>query len=278
MSIDFNLKKDLCFFDLEATGLNVVRDRIVQIGVIKFSAKGKPDEELNLLINPGIPISEEAMAVHGITPKMVANKPTFAQVADQIYDFIGNADLAGYNSNRFDIPLLMEEFARVGKDFDVDNRRLIDVQRIFYKMEPRTLAAALKFYCDKELENAHDALADVRATIDVFKGQLERYDGVDFTDGDGNVTSNPIRNDMDAVYAFTRSDNMIDVTNRLKYNTDGVVVFNFGKYNGQPVGPTLAADRQYFHWIQEKDFSIQVKKIVRKEVNAYEQQQRDQLS
>ncbi|MCB0644892.1 MAG: 3'-5' exonuclease [Phaeodactylibacter sp.] len=278
MSVDLYLKKDLCFFDLEATGLNVVRDRIVQIGVIKYSAKGKPAEELNLLINPGIPISEEAMAVHGITPKMVANKPTFAQVADQIYDFIGNADLAGYNSNRFDIPLLMEEFARVGKDFDIDNRRLIDVQRIFYKMEPRTLAAALKFYCDKDIENAHDALADVRATIDVFKGQLERYEGVDYTDGDGNVTSNPIRNDMDAVYEFTRNDNMIDVTNRLKYNNEGVVVFNFGKYNGQPVGPTLAADRQYFHWIQEKDFSIQVKKIVQKELKAYEQQQRDQLS
>ena len=275
MSIDFNLKRDLCFFDLEATGLNVVRDRIVQIGIIKYSAKGKAPAELNMLINPGIPISEEAMAVHGITPKMVSNKPTFAQAAQQIYDFIGNSDLAGYNSDRFDIPLLMEEFARVGFDFDVEKRRMIDVQKIFYKMEPRTLAAALKFYCNEEIENAHDAMADVKATVAVLKGQLERYEGVDYVDGDGNVTENPIRNDMDAIYNFTKNDKSIDVTNRLKYNNDGEVVFNFGKYNGQPVGPSLAADRQYYHWILEKEFSVQVKNRVKKELKAYEQEQRN---
>ena len=167
-----NLNRDLCFFDLEATGLNVIRDRIVQIAIIKYSKKDKPPEELTMLINPGIPISEEAMEVHGITPKMLSNKPTFQQVGQKIFDFIGNSDLAGYNSNRFDVPMLMEEFARIGIEFDVSKRRLIDVQRVFYKMEPRTLKAALRFYCGKELENAHDALADVQATIDVFKGQL----------------------------------------------------------------------------------------------------------
>ena len=186
--MELNLSRNLCFLDIEATGLNVVRDRIIQIAVIKYFAKDKEPEELSLMINPGIPISLEAMQVHGIQPKDVANKPTFAQVADKLRDFIGNADLVGYNSNRFDIPLLMEEFARVGIEFDISKRRTIDVQRIFYKMEPRTLKAALKFYCDQELEDAHDALADVRATIDVFKGQLQRYQGVDYIDGDGNLT------------------------------------------------------------------------------------------
>ena len=162
--MDFNLDKDLCFFDIESTGLNVIRDRIIQIAVIRYHADGRPPEELELLVNPGIPISEDAMAVHGITPADVANKPSFAQVADQLYSFFGNSDLAGYNCYRFDVPLLVEEFARVGYDFDIEDRRIIDSQRIFYKMEPRTLKAALKFYKGKEIENAHDAMADVRAT------------------------------------------------------------------------------------------------------------------
>ena len=142
----FNLKRNLIFFDIESTGLNVIRDRIVQIAMVKYFADGSDPEELVMLINPGIPISEEAMSVHGITPKDLANKPTFQQVADQLYAFVGDSDLAGYNSNRFDVPILMEEFARVGLELSMDNRRTIDVQRIFYKMEPRTLRAALKYY------------------------------------------------------------------------------------------------------------------------------------
>src|SRR5690606_23737417 len=155
-------------------------------------------EQFETLINPGVPISEEAMAVHRITPQMVANQPTFIQLAQKIYDFIGNSDLAGYNSNRFDIPMLLEEFHRAEIEFDVDGRRTIDIQRIFYKMEPRTLKAAYKFYCNQEMENAHDALADVKATIDVFKGQLERYQDVDMIDEDGNIVSQPVKNDMQA--------------------------------------------------------------------------------
>ena len=141
--MNFNLDKDLVFFDIESTGLNVVRDRIIQIALIKYSPGKLEPEELELLVNPGIPIGEEAMAIHGITPAMVANKPSFGQEAENLFNWIGDADLSGYNSNRFDIPMLVEEFARVGFDFDIDNRRLIDVQRIFYKMEPRTLKAAL---------------------------------------------------------------------------------------------------------------------------------------
>ncbi|MCB9284440.1 MAG: 3'-5' exonuclease [Lewinellaceae bacterium] len=273
--MSFNLTRDLCFFDIESTGLNVIRDRILQIAIIKFFANGREPEELSMLINPGIPISDEAMRVHGITPKDVANKPTFQQVAQKIYDFIGNADLAGYNSNRFDVPMLMEEFDRAGLDFDIERRRTIDVQRIFYKMEPRNLRAALRFYCDKEMENAHDALADVKATIDVFKGQLTRYDGVDYEDDDGNVFPNPIRNDMQAIFEFTMDEKIIDVTQRLRLTPDGVVVFNFGKYVGHPVAKTLVEDRQYYHWILNKEFSVQVKKIVKKLVEDYEEKLRD---
>lgn len=264
------LDRDLCFLDLEATGLNVVRDRIIQIAIIKFFASGKEPEELSLLINPGIPISEEAMQVHGILPKDVAKKPVFQQVAQQIYDFIGKSDLGGYNSNRFDLPLLMEEFARVGIDFSMERRRLIDVQRIFYKMEPRTLKAALKFYCDKDMEDAHDALADVRATVEVFQGQLGRYQNVAYIDEDGNRIESPIVNDIQALHDFTNDNRYVDVTQKLKYDSNGVVIFNFGKYNGQPVGETLHKDKQYYHWILNKEFTVQVKQCVKNVVKEYE--------
>ncbi len=267
--MEFNLDRDLCFFDVEATGLNVIRDRIIQIALIKFLKTGGAPKELSMMINPGIPISEEAMKVHGITPKMLSNKPTFQQIAKELYEFIGNADLAGYNSNRFDVPMLMEEFARVGIELDVSKRRLIDVQRIFYKMEPRTLRAALQFYCNKEIENAHDALADVKATVDVLKGQLDRYKGVDLVDEDGNVIQAPIKNDMQVIHDFTSDLKTLDATQRLKYNQEGVVVFNFGKHIGKPVAETLHKDRQYYHWILNKEFSSQVKQIVKRLVKEY---------
>ncbi len=271
--MDIALKRDLCFFDLESTGLNVVRDRIVQIAIIKYRADKKPAEELTMLINPGIPISEEAMGVHGITPKMLANKPTFQQAAKKIFDFIGNSDLAGYNSNRFDVPLLMEEFARVGIEFSMDGRRALDIQRIFYKMEPRTLRAALKFYTGNEMVNAHDALADVQATIDVFKGQLEKYKGVDFVDDDGNVSKIPVRPDIQSLHDFTNDMRFLDATQRLKMDHNGVAVFNFGKYVGKPVAETLAKDKQYYGWIMAKEFSSQVKQIVKQLVKDYEKEQ-----
>ena len=266
----FNLDRDLCFLDLEATGLNVIRDRIIQIAIIKYFAGDQEPEELTMLINPGIPISLEAMMVHGIQPKDVANKPTFQQVAQRIFDFIGDADLAGYNSNRFDIPMLMEEFARVGLEFNVDNRRTIDVQRIFYKMEPRTLKAALKFYCDEDMEDAHDALADVRATIKVFRGQLEKYNGVDHVDEDGNVTPEPVTNDMQVIHDFTNDQRYVDATQRLKYDPNGVIVFNFGKYNGRPAAEVLSQDKQYYNWMLNKEFSSQVKQLIKKLVRDYE--------
>ena len=269
-----NLDRNLVVFDVETTGLNVVRDRIVQIALIKLFKNGDPPAELSTLVNPGIPISEEAMAVHGITPKDLANKPTFQQVAQKIWDFIGDADLAGYNSNRFDVPMLMEEFARVGMEFDVSKRRLIDVQRIFYKMEPRTLKAALKFYCNQDMEDAHDAMADVRATIEVFKGQLEAYKGVDYVDEDGNVQKAPVKKNIQELHEFTNDMRFVDATQKLRYDQNGTIVFNFGKYNNQPAAEVLSRDKQYYNWILNKEFSSQVKQIVKKIVKEYEKEQR----
>jgi DNA polymerase III subunit epsilon len=265
-----HLDRELCFLDIEATGLNVVRDRIIQIAIVKYSPKDAEPRELSLLINPGIPISEEAMLVHRITPKDVANKPVFAQVAAKIYDFIGNADLAGYNSNRFDIPMLMEEFARVGMEFDMGKRRTIDVQRIFYKMEPRNLKAALRFYCNRELEDAHDAMADVRATIDVFKGQLEKYRDQDYVDDDGNVTPVPVKEDVQALHEFTNDHKFLDATQKFKLDHNGEVVFNFGKYLGKPAGQVLYEDKQYYNWMLNKEFTSQVKQLVKQLTKAYE--------
>ncbi len=276
--IKFNLDRDLVFFDIESTGLNVMKDRIVQIALIKYPKDGGEPMEKEMLVNPGIPISEESMAIHGITPEKVANKPTFIEMAHEINDFIGDADLSGYNSDRFDIPMLMEEMARAGIDFDVDQRRAIDVQKIFYKMEPRTLVAALKHFCGKTLEDAHDALADVRATVDVLKGQLIMYKETDYVDGDGYTTERPIKNDMAAIAKFIGDTRTVDATQRFKYNHQGEIVFNFGKYVGKPAAELLYKDRQYLNWILEKDFSTQVKKIVKKIVREYADKQKQQKS
>ena len=268
--MEFQLKKPIVFFDIEATGLNVLKDRIVQIALIKYTPESSEPEELELMIKPDVPISPEAQKVHGISAEMLEDKPMFAQVAQQLYDFIGEADLAGYNSDRYDIPMLMEEFARVGFELNIDNRNNVDVQKIFYMMEPRTLKAAVRLYCGKELEGAHDALADVRATVDVLKGQLERYKDVDFEDGDGFITKTPIRNDIVALSTFTKNTRTVDATQRLRYDANGTIVFNFGKYIGQPVAKLLYKDKQYYNWILEKDFSSQVKQIVKKLVKEYE--------
>jgi DNA polymerase-3 subunit epsilon len=258
-----HLTRDLVFFDLETTGLNVIRDKIVQIALIKLHKNGAPPLEYTTLVNPGIPISEESMAIHGITPADLRNKPTFQQIAEKVHEFIGDADLGGYNSNRFDIPMLMEEFARVGMELDISKRRLIDAQRIFYKMEPRTLKAAYRLYCQKELTDAHDALADVRATIEVFQGQLQMYDGKDLMDEEGNTIPAPIQNDIQALHDFTNDLNFLDVTQKLKAQADGVVVFNFGKYAGQSVKEVFKKEPNYYHWMMEREFSSQVKQMIK---------------
>jgi DNA polymerase-3 subunit epsilon len=216
-----------------------------------------------------MPISEEASQVHGITAKDLANKPVFAQVADKILKFIGDADLVGYNSNRFDIPMLIEEFARVGIEFDMSKRRTVDVQRIFYKMEPRTLKAAVRFYCQEDLVNAHDALADVRATISVFEGQLEKYVGKEVENEEGLTVPSPITADIQQLHDFTNDLRFVDATQKLRVEKDGTVVFNFGKYEGKPAGEVLYNDKNYYHWILTKEFSSQVKQAVKNLLKEY---------
>jgi DNA polymerase-3 subunit epsilon len=262
MNFDF-LKNDLVFLDLEATGANFLRDRIMQLAMIKYSPDGSVTE-WNEYINPGIPISDEAYAIHKIDASMIARKPTFIQIADKIIAFIGHADLAAYNSYKLDIPLLMEEFARAGISWDIDSRKIIDVQRIFHKMEPRTLRAALKFYCNKEMESAHDAMADTKAIVEIFLGQIQRYEHQNLIDEEGLEYPAPIQRDIQALHQFSNDQNMVDVTHRLKYNAEGVMIFNFGKYNGQPVIEVFKRDRNFYHWIQNKEFSVQVKSILKK--------------
>jgi len=264
LPVQFNLTRDLVFFDIESTGLNVMQDRIIQIALIKYHADGRPFVEKEYLVDPKIPISKEAMAVHGITPDMLKGKPAFAEYAQEIFDFVKDADLAGYNSDRFDLPMLTEELFRCGLELDMEGRRTVDVQKIFYKMEPRTLKAALRVFCDKELEGAHDALADVRATVEVLGGQIAKYDGVDYTDGDGFVTKAPIKNDIQAIHDFISDSSVVDFTRRLKRNHRGEILFNFGKYTNQKVEDVFRKDKNYYHWIMQKDFSSQVKKIVTK--------------
>ncbi|MBL0294229.1 MAG: 3'-5' exonuclease [Saprospiraceae bacterium] len=271
--LEVPLQRDICFFDLETTGLNVVKDRIVQIAVVKYFKSGKDPITFNSLINPGVPISEESSAIHGITASMVANKPSFQDIGDTLWKLFDQADIGGYNSARFDIPLLMEEFARIGKELDMSHRSNIDVQRIFYKMEPRTLKAALKFYCQKEIVNAHNALEDVVATIEVFNGQLTKYEGIELEDEDGVKSPSPIVRNIKELHKFTDDLSTIDGTQKLKFNANKEVVFNFGKYAERLVGKTCFEDKNFYNWLLEKEFTHQVKKIVQAEYKKYEKTQ-----
>lgn len=257
-----SLTQNLIFFDIESTGLNVVRDRIIQLAMIRYHADGTPSEERKYLINPTISIPKDASAIHGLTDHDVELQPTFKDLAEEIFHFIGDADLAGYNSNRFDIPILIEELSRAGFDLDMDKRRTIDVQRIFYRLEPRTLAAAYQFYCKQTLEQAHDALADVRATVEVLEGQLEYYNGKKVILDDGVEVESPLKADVEYLFNFTRDVSVIDATQRLKKDSKGNVIFNFGKYTGKEVMEVFRKEPQYYKWMMDSDFSHQVKKII----------------
>lgn len=230
----------------------MVNDRIVQFAGIRYEPDGS-SEEFVTDVNPTVPIPAEVVAIHGIDDARVAGAPTFASLAGRLDALFAEADLAGYNLGRFDIPLLMEEFARAGGEFDMRGRRIVDAQEIFYKMEPRTLAGALQFYCGEELVGAHDAMADVRATVRVLSGQLRRYDHAE----------TPVRPDVAALHAFTQRPGQLDATNRLRADEAGEVVFNFGKYRGQRAREIFRKEPSYYRWIQDRDFSIQVKQITR---------------
>ncbi len=242
-----NLKRPIVFFDLETTGTNTLTDRIVEISIIKITPDGKEMVQTQR-INPERPIPPESTAVHGITDDDVKDAPTFRQVARQIANIIGDSDIAGFNSIKFDIPMLAEEFDRTDVDIDLHRHKFIDVQNIFHKMERRTLAAAYLFYCNKDLENAHTAEADTRATYEVLMAQLDRYP--------------TLENDMDKLSEFSMMTNNVDFAGRIIYNDKHQEVFNFGKYKGELVESVLLKDTGYFQWILEKDFASDTKKVL----------------
>lgn len=258
--MNLELKNPVVFLDLETTGINIVTDRIVEIALLKIKVNGE-EEELIMRINPEVPIPAEASRVHGIYDEDVQNEPTFREVAKKMARFLEGCDLAGFNSNRFDIPLLAEEFLRAEVDIDLKRRKFIDVQAIFHKMEKRTLAAAYKFYCNKELVDAHSAMADTKATYEVLKAQLDRYDGEVYEDGRGNK-STPIVNDVDKLSEFSSYDRNVDFAGRIVFNEDGVEVFNFGKNKGIPVEQVLEEQPGYFGWILNSEFPLYTKRVL----------------
>ena len=258
--MQLNLKNPVVFLDLETTGIDVVKDRIVEIALLKVHLDGT-EEELLQRVNPEMPISEEATRVHGITNEDVAGEPTFKEVAKKMAKFIEGCDLAGFNSNRFDIPLLAEEFLRADVDIDMKKRKFIDVQAIFHKMEKRTLAAAYLFYCKKPLIDAHSALADTRATYEVLQAQLETYQGVEYEDIRGK-SSTPIVNAVEKLSEFSAYDRNVDFVGRIVYDENGVEVFNFGKNKGVPVEKVLQEQPGYFGWIMNSEFPLYTKKVL----------------
>lgn len=255
-----NLKNPVVFLDLETTGMDIVKDRIVEIALLKIHLDGK-EEELLHRINPEMPISQEATRVHGITNADVANEPTFKAVAKNLAKFIEGCDLGGFNSNRFDIPLLAEEFLRADVDIEMKKRKFIDVQAIFHKMEKRTLAAAYLFYCKKPLIDAHSAMADTRATYEVLQSQLDTYQGVEYEDNKGK-TSVPVVNDVEKLSEFSAYDRNVDFAGRIVYNEKGIEVFNFGKNKGMPVEKVLNEQPGYFGWIMNGDFPLYTKRVL----------------
>ncbi|MFO7873709.1 MAG: 3'-5' exonuclease [Bacteroidales bacterium] len=258
--MELNLTRPLAFFDLETTGTNVVKDRIVEISIYKILPGGH-NESLTRLVNPTIPIPEEASDIHGITDNDVADAPTFEQLAPTLDKFMHNCDLAGYNSNKFDVPMLIEEFLRCGIQFDIKKRRLIDVQNIFHKMEPRNLRAAYKFYCGKDLTDAHAAEADTKATYEILLAQIQRYEGMNYEDRDGRVTQ-PIKNDVQALYEFSYNHRNADLVGHIGYNKEGKEIFNFGKYKGRTVEDVFKKEPQYFDWMMKADFPLSTKNII----------------
>jgi len=252
-----NLKIPVCFFDLEATGANIATDRIVEIAVVKLMPNGETIRKSNL-INPTIPIPAETTAIHGIKDEDVLGKPQFKDVARDYARFFEGADLGGFSILKFDVPLLVEEFLRANVEFDYSRKRIIDAQRIFHLMEKRTLSAAYKFYCNKELTDSHTAEADTDAALEVLMAQVARYDNQPVTDSHDGLLGT-ISNDMDALAALTSSD-MVDLAGRMIRNSKGEVILNFGKHKGKPVLTVLKEEPSFYDWVMKGDFSLDTKR------------------
>lgn len=246
--MELKLKKPICFFDLETTGVNVSKDRIVEISILKVFPNGNK-ESFTWRVNPEMKIPAVTTAIHGISDEMVLNEPTFKELAPKVSELIKNSDLGGFNSNRFDIPLLAEELLRAEIDFDLKVNQAVDVQTIFHKMEKRTLEAAYKFYCNKDLTNAHSAEADAMATYEVLKAQLDKYDGLE--------------NDMDYLSKFSSHQNFADFAGFIGYNKEGQEIITFGKHKGKVIEDLFKTEPGYFSWIQNADFPNYTKKVLR---------------
>jgi len=242
--MNIKLFRPLAFIDLETTGINITSDRILEIAVVKILVDGSKQVKRKLL-NPMIPIPVSSSNIHGITDEMVKDAPTFKQVANEIKQFIDNCDMGGYNSNRFDLPLLIEEFSRAGINFNIDGRKMVDVQKVFHLMEQRTLSAAYKFYCNKTLEGAHGAEVDATATWEILDAQIERYP----TMGDT----------VESIVKFTGEDDIVDFARRFIKDDKGVEIFNFGKHKGKPVAKVLKEEPQYYDWMMKGDFALNTK-------------------
>lgn len=271
--MELKLKRPLAFFDLETTGVLVSNDRIVEVSILKVSPGGK-EETLTMKVNPEMPIPAESSMFHGIYDEDVKDLPTFRERAQEIADFIGDADLAGYNSNKFDVPMLMEEFLRAGVDFSLEGRSFVDVQNIFHQMEQRTLKAAYKFYCNENLDNAHTAEADVKATYEVLKAQLSKYEDVEFEDKHGTI-SKPVVNDVEALHAFTNLSKPVDFAGRLVYDADGDPSINFGKHKGKKVVEVFEVEPSYYAWMQNGDFPLYTKKVLEGIWNEYRNKRKE---
>lgn len=245
--MELKLSKPICFFDLETTGIDITKDRIIEISILKVYPNGNKESK-TWLVNPTIPIPKAASDVHGITDERVAGEPTFKELAKQIHNMIKDSDLAGYNSDRFDIPLLAEEMLRAEVDFDLGNRVSVDVQTIFHKMEQRTLSAAYKFYCGKDLIDAHTASADTNATYEILKAQLDRYDSLE--------------NNIKKLSEFTYRKQIADFAGFIGYNDKGEEIFTFGKHKGKRVEDIFDEEPGYFGWLLGADFPLYTKKIL----------------
>jgi len=252
-----NLKIPLCFFDLETTGINISQDRILEIAVIKVMPNGEVIKKSNV-INPTIPIPPESTAIHGISNEDVKDKPTFKEVAKEYAKFFEGADLAGFNILKFDVPVLVEEFLRADVEFDYSRKKLIDAQKIFHMMEKRNLSAAFKFYCGKDMTDAHSAEADTQATMEVLFAQIERYENQEVTDGLGNKVGE-VQNNIDVLHKLTAS-NLVDLAGRMVINEKDEAVFNFGKHKGKVVLQVLKDEPSFYEWIMKGDFPLDTKR------------------
>lgn len=245
--MDLNLKRPIAFIDLETTGIDITNDRIIELSALKISPNGK-EEWMTSRVNPGVPIPEKSTAIHGIRDEDVANAPSFREIARNLASFLEGCDLGGYNAIKFDIPLLAEEFLRANVDFNFGKRKYIDVQVIFHKKEQRTLSAAYRFYCNKELEGAHGSKADTAATFEVLKSQLDRYDDLE--------------NNVDRLAEFSSFNTNVDFAGRIILDENGVETFNFGKYKGKAVETVFSEDPAYYSWMMNSEFPLYTKKVI----------------